>query len=154
MELKITTEKENALFNRKEITGTMDSEITPSRADTLKSLSEKFKVPEGNIKIKGINGKFGSKTFRIEANIYSSEEDKDKAELKKKKDAPAPVKQEEAKPETASGEVATPPAESEQPKEGGASSEPAKEESKEEAKPEEKPAEESKPQKVKGEAAE
>ncbi|MBU2503944.1 MAG: hypothetical protein KJ879_02735, partial [Nanoarchaeota archaeon] len=121
MELKITTEKENALFGRKEVAGTIESEITPSRVDTLKALSEKFKVLEGNIKIKGINGKFGSKTFQIEANIYSSEEEKDKTELKKKKDAPAPVKQEEAKPEAA-----------EPPKEGEAPSEPAKEEPKEE----------------------
>ena len=130
MELKITTEKENALFGRKEVAGTIESEITPSRVDTLKTLSEKFKVPEGNIKIKGINGKFGSKTFQIEANIYSSEEEKDKTELKKKKDAPAPVKQEEAKPEVA-------PSEAEAPKESEAPSEPAKEEPKEEEKPEE-----------------
>ncbi|MBU2503724.1 MAG: hypothetical protein KJ879_01590, partial [Nanoarchaeota archaeon] len=129
---------ENALFGRKEVAGTIESEITPSRVDTLKTLSEKFKVPEGNIKIKGINGKFGSKTFQIEANIYSSEEEKDKTELKKKKDAPAPVKQEEAKPEAA-----------EPPKEGEAPSEPAKEEPKEE----EKPVEESKPEETKDEAA-
>ena len=118
MELKITAEKENALFNRKEVAGLSESEITPSRVDTLKALSEKFKVPEENIKIKGINGKFGSKTFHLEANIYSSEEEKNKTELKKKKDAPAPVKQEEAP-------AATP---------APAEAEPAKEE----AKPEEK----------------
>jgi len=86
MELKITEEKENALFNRKEIKGFIESEVVPSRAETLKILSEKFKIPWGNIKIKKIVGKFGSKTFSVEANIYSSKQDKDSIELKKKKE--------------------------------------------------------------------
>lgn len=88
MELKITEEKENALFNRKEIKGFIDSEVVPSRIETSKILSEKFKVPWENIKIKKIIGKFGSKTFSVEANIYSSEQDKDSIELKKKKEMP------------------------------------------------------------------
>lgn len=86
MELKITEEKENALFNRKEIKGFIDSEVVPSRIETSKILSEKFKVPWENIKIKKIVGKFGSKTFSVEANIYSSKQDKDSIELKKKKE--------------------------------------------------------------------
>ena len=86
MEFKITEEKENALFDRKEIRGFVESEIVPSRAETLKILSKKFKVPLENIKIKKIAGKFGSKTFNIEANIYSSKQDKDSIELKKKKE--------------------------------------------------------------------
>jgi len=86
MELKITEEKENALFNRKEIKGFIDSEVVPSRTETSKILSEKFKVPWENIKIKKIVGKFGSKTFSVEANIYSSKQDKDSIELKKKKE--------------------------------------------------------------------
>ena len=86
MELKITEEKENALFNRKEIKGFIDSEIVPSRVETSKILSEKFKIPLENIKIKKIVGKFGSKTFSVEANIYSSKQDKDSIELKKKKE--------------------------------------------------------------------
>lgn len=86
MGFKITEEKENALFNRKEIKGFVESEVVPSRAETLKILSEKFKVPLENIKIKKIAGKFGSKTFNVEANIYSSEQDKDSIELKKKKE--------------------------------------------------------------------
>ena len=88
MEFKITEEKENALFNRKEIKGFIDSEVVPSRIETSKILSEKFKVPWENIKIKKIVGKFGSKTFSVEANIYSSEQDKDSIELKKKKEMP------------------------------------------------------------------
>ncbi len=98
MEFKITEEKENALFNRKEIKGFIDSEVVPSRIETSKILSEKFKVPWENIKIKKIVGKFGSKTFSVEANIYSSKQDKDSIELKKKKEIESEKK--------ATGEVA------------------------------------------------
>ncbi len=85
-EFKIIEEKENPLFNRKEIKGSVESEIAPSRAETLEILSKKFNVPRENIKIKKILGKFGSNVFDIEANIYSSEQDKDSIELKKKKE--------------------------------------------------------------------
>ncbi|MFH1310895.1 MAG: hypothetical protein ABIH65_00635 [Nanoarchaeota archaeon] len=86
MELKINEERENLLFNRKEIKGYIKSEISPSRVEVSKLLSEKFSVPAENIKIKGINGKFGTRIFDIEANIYSSQKDKDEIELKKKKE--------------------------------------------------------------------
>lgn len=107
MQLKITEEKENALFNRKEIKGFIDSEIVPSRAETSKILAEKFKVPWENIKIKKIVGKFGSKTFSVEANIYSSEQDKDSIELKKKKEMPEKKATEET-PAKEAPEEATP----------------------------------------------
>ena len=86
MTIKITEERENALFKRKEIQGSIEAETTPSRVEVLKILSEKYKVPSENIKIKKIAGKFGSKRFNINANIYSSEQDKEEIELKKKKE--------------------------------------------------------------------
>ena len=95
-ELKILEEKENPLFNRKEIKGSIESEIAPSRAEILEILSKKFSVPAENIKVKKILGKFGSKTFNVEANIYSSEKDKDSIELKKKKEKTPEEKKEEA----------------------------------------------------------
>lgn len=101
MDIKITEEKENALFNRKEIKGFINSEVVPSRTETSKILSEKFKVPWENIKIKKIIGKFGSKTFSVEANIYSSKQDKDSIELKKKKE----IESEKATEETVAKEA-------------------------------------------------
>ncbi len=86
MELKITEEKENALVNRKEIKGHIKSEISPSRAEISRLLSEKFSLPIENVRIKEIRGKFGTKIFNIKANIYSSKKDKDEIELKKKKE--------------------------------------------------------------------
>ena len=108
MELKITEEKENALFNRKEIKGFIDSEVVPSRIETSKILSEKFKIPWENIKIKKIVGKFGSKTFSVEANIYSSKQDKDSIELKKKKEKESEKKATEETAAKEAPEEATP----------------------------------------------
>ena len=59
---KILTEKENPLFKRREITTNIEAEITPSRADTERLISEEFSTQPENIKIKKISGKFGSKT--------------------------------------------------------------------------------------------
>ena len=97
MELQILKEKENQLFGRKEISGIMKSRISPSRAEVVKIISTKFGVPEAQIKIKGIRGKFGSDSFSIEANLYASKEEKDLTELKKKKDQSLEVKSEEVK---------------------------------------------------------
>ena len=105
MDLKIIKEIENALFGRKEIFGVITSGTSPSRLETLKVLSKKFNAPENHIKIKGIAGRFGSKEFNLEANIYSSEEEKNKTELKKKKDDKVAAPTEEAKPVEAPKEV-------------------------------------------------
>ena len=91
MEFNATSEKENALFKRKEIEGSIESKITPSREDVLGILAKKFSVDSGVIKIKGIHGKFGSRIFTVSANIYESVEDKDSIEPKKKKDQPKQV---------------------------------------------------------------
>lgn len=86
-DLKILKEKENLLFKRKEIQAVINSEITPSYANMAKLISEKFSIPEENIKIKKIKGKFGSSDFNIEMNIYASEKDKDDTEMKSKKES-------------------------------------------------------------------
>jgi len=125
----IIEEKENPLFNRKEIKFSIDAEITPSHVDTRKIISEKFSTPEENIRIKNILGKFGSKTFTISTNIYASEQDKLDTEGQSKKDAVA-QKEEPALTKETPAESATPipeaPAEApveealtEQPKENG-----------------------------------
>ena len=115
MELKTIQEKENKLFNRKEIQASIESEITPSNSDIEKLISEKFSTQIENIKIKKISGKFGSKTFTVLANIYASKEDKDKIEQKKdkgKKEIPAQEqaenKEEEKKEEAEKQELAKP----------------------------------------------
>lgn len=96
-EIKINEEKENLLFNRKEISFNIRREQTPSRAEVLDIVAEKFSTPKENIKIKNIGGRFGSKDFNVNVFIYNSEEDKNRVEIKKKKDA-IPETPKEAEP--------------------------------------------------------
>jgi len=84
----ILEKKENPLFNRKEIIANVEAEITPSRKKIKELISKKLSISSENIKIKNILGKFGSKIFIINANIYDSEKDKDNVEPKSKKDSP------------------------------------------------------------------
>lgn len=86
MEIQITEEKKNPLFNRTEIKGVARTEKIPSRVEVTKFMAQRFSVPVENIKIKKISGKFGVKISEIEVNIYSSKKDKDEIEIKKKKD--------------------------------------------------------------------
>ncbi|MCX6749304.1 MAG: hypothetical protein NTW17_00985, partial [Candidatus Pacearchaeota archaeon] len=64
------------------------------RNSILELLSKKFDAPAENIKIKSIKGNFGANNFSIEANIYSSKQEKDIVELKKKKEGGAAPKKE------------------------------------------------------------
>jgi len=84
MEIEITNEKENPLFGRKEIQGSLEVPVTPSREEVTNSLAQKFSVKPEQVQVKGIKGKFGSKEFAITVDIYSSIEAKESAEPKKK----------------------------------------------------------------------
>jgi len=81
----IIEEKSNPLFKRKEVQFSIEAEVTPSNSEVEKLISEKFSTQEENIKIKKIEGKFGSKVFKVNANIYNSKQDKEDTEPKQKK---------------------------------------------------------------------
>ncbi|MBT4257816.1 hypothetical protein HOD88_01370 [archaeon] len=81
---KLISKVKNDLFNRTEITATVEAKITPNHNEVEALISKEFKTNPENIKLKGINGKFGSNVFTIVANIYSSEKDKNALEIKKK----------------------------------------------------------------------
>jgi len=84
--MEVINEKENKLFNRKEIQINVEAEITPSHEEAKKLISKKFSTKPENIRIKKIAGKFGSKVFGISANVYSSKEDLEKTEFFSKKE--------------------------------------------------------------------
>ena len=98
MELKITKEEQNPLFNRKEIIAMVKAESLPTRQEVIKSLSEKYSVPDNALRVLDIKGKFGDKEFTIRAHVYSSNEERDKYEklTKKEKQAPKPVEEKPA----------------------------------------------------------
>ncbi len=83
---KLVEERENPLFNRKEIKFEISSEVTPSRMEIGKIVSEKFSAEPKKVKIKKISGKFGSKNFSVNIFIYKTEEQKNRTEIKRKKD--------------------------------------------------------------------
>jgi ribosomal protein S24E len=83
--ITILNEKENPFFNRKEIVVSIETEITPKIKEAEEFISKKVSTNPENIKIKRIHGQFGSKEFIINANIYSTKEEKEKIESKLKK---------------------------------------------------------------------
>jgi ribosomal protein S24E len=82
--MNILKEIKNDLFKRREVKIILPSEKTPSYAEVSKLLSEKFNSTEECIVVNKVQGRFGAKTFLIEANIYDSKEDKEKTERKPK----------------------------------------------------------------------
>jgi len=96
MEIKDIHETKNLVFDRKELDAKIISEIAPSNKDVITFLSKKLSVPEEGIKLKGIYGTFGSKEFKIKANIYKSKEDRNKVERKTKKEVENEKKEAEA----------------------------------------------------------
>ena len=145
MEFEIIKETENPLFKRKEIQISLDAETTPSEKEMIDSISQKFSTQPENISMEGIHGKFGSKTFTINANIYSSQEEKQAIEQKKKKSGEQKPAEGEAVPSEAPAETPAPATETpaEQPSQEQAESKEGekKEEAQEQelAKPDEEP---------------
>jgi ribosomal protein S24E len=87
MELEIIKEKENKLFARKEVQIKIESPVSPSKNEMTTLIAQKFSTQPENISVKGIHGRFGSKSFMVNVNIYTSKEVKEEVELKKKKGA-------------------------------------------------------------------
>ena len=124
--MEIVEDKENFLFNRKEVKIIVQAEKNPSYEEASDMISKQFKSEKDNVVIREVKGKFGRNTFLISASVYKTKQDKERFEPKKeekKEEKPAEQKPEE-KP-------------AEQPKEEKPEEKPA-EEKKEEPKPEEK----------------
>jgi ribosomal protein S24E len=127
MDLKITKEEQNPLFNRKRVEATLVSNSAPKKQEVIEALSKKYSVPENALRILDIKGNFGSNEFIIRANVYPSSEERDNVEKLSKKDIELEKKKAEPaeKPESTEEKPA--------------------EETKEPEKTEEKPAEEKTP---------
>lgn len=93
--MKIIEDKQNPLLERKEIRMIIKAEKNPTMQEASKKVAEQFKAIEENIVIKQVKGKFGRNTFLISANIYNSQEDKEKIEPKPKKKEGEEEKKEE-----------------------------------------------------------
>ena len=75
--MESTQERYNFLFDRKEVkVEVLNLGSPPTKENAVKIISEKFSVPEKNVHVSKIEGKFGVKSFTIAAEIYNSEKDK------------------------------------------------------------------------------
>ena len=83
-DLKIIKQRENPLFNRKEVEISIEANVTPKIKEAEDLVAKEFASHADNVKIKKIKGRFGSNSFIIFANIYHTKEDKDKIEKSKK----------------------------------------------------------------------
>lgn len=83
--MNILKQFDNRLLHREEIIATLESEITPSREEIKKKVSEKLKKPIENIIIETIYGKFGSHNFKIDIKIYDDVESLSKYETVSRK---------------------------------------------------------------------
>ncbi|MAG07599.1 hypothetical protein CMI46_02180 [Candidatus Pacearchaeota archaeon] len=115
--MEILKQFDNRLLNRIEAVATLEVDVTPSKEDVKKQVSEKFKKPVENVVVESIKGKFGSHKFTIEVKVYddveslvkyetvSQKERKKKLEEEKKAAEEAKKKREEAaKADAASSE--------------------------------------------------
>lgn len=93
MEINVIQEKDNPLFSRKEIKLAVAADVTPSMAEAKKIVAEKYSSDEDLIRVREVQGKFGSSVFSVVADIYSSKEEfnrivkKTKQELKAEEEA-------------------------------------------------------------------
>ncbi len=120
MKFDVVKQTENPLFGRKEVRLEMDHESSPKKSEVEALISEKFSSPVENIKIKSISGNFGTRRFTIVANIYGSAQDKDRIEIKSKKERDAEKKMiaERIKAEAEARKAAKAPKESTENSEG------------------------------------
>lgn len=100
MELKVTQEKKNLMLPRRELDLSISSNSAPSYKDITLNLSKKYSLPEENIKVKKVSGKFGSQDFIASVFLYESKKDLDKIEVKTKKQREAEKKAEEERKKT------------------------------------------------------
>ena len=88
--IKIINQRENPLFNRKEVEVMTETSVAPKISEAEAFIAKEFSSQMENVKIKKVKGRFGSINFIITANVYNSKEDKEKIEPKsKKKEKPA-----------------------------------------------------------------
>jgi len=83
---KVLNETENPLFNRKEVEIILESDSSPKREEIEKLISENFSTNSEAVKVNKIKGIYGSRNFKIFADVYDSKETKEKIEQKPKKE--------------------------------------------------------------------
>ncbi len=80
MEMKILTNKKNALLNRQEVIAEEDGKTVPSKAQVREKLAALLNISTEQIVITKIESKYGSHKSVISANAYDNKENMKKNE--------------------------------------------------------------------------
>ncbi len=101
MEIKIISQKDNALLKRKEVEFTISQgpkEKTPQRLDVKKALAIELKIGDEAIFVKKMHTKTGTNTTQGVANVYQSVDQAKKVEPEyvRKRNSPPEKPKEEA----------------------------------------------------------
>jgi len=76
VEIRITSQRENPLFNRKEVVFEVELKgATPSRKMIKEALAQKMGVDAKLVVVEKVSQEFGRSGARGKANVYSSEND-------------------------------------------------------------------------------
>ncbi len=77
--MEVKQNMKNEMFKRQELTMELEADKTPSFAEAKQKVAEQVKEPCENVDVLGVHGKFGKNVFIINANIYDSKNELEKA---------------------------------------------------------------------------
>jgi ribosomal protein S24E len=86
MSLKVITEKVNPLFSRKEVRVAIEASAVPTKEQAAKLIAEKYSTKADLVRIKEIQGKFGTQIIIIDSDIYDNEKEFENYVKKTKKE--------------------------------------------------------------------
>lgn len=92
MSLKVITETVNPLFSRREVRVTLDATKVPTKEEAAKLIADKFSTKVELVKVKEIQGNFGTTIIIIDSDIYDNAKEFESYVKKTKKEIEAEKK--------------------------------------------------------------
>ncbi|MFA5993040.1 MAG: hypothetical protein WC796_05015 [Candidatus Pacearchaeota archaeon] len=79
--MQIKEDRKNSLLHRQEVIALVENQMTLSKQEAIKAISEHFKKSEETVVIEKIDSLFGTKKTIITARVYDSPESRKKMEV-------------------------------------------------------------------------
>lgn len=89
MSLKVITETVNPLFSRREVRVAIEATKVPTKEEAAKLVADKFSTKAELVRVKEIQGKFGTTIIIIDSDIYDNEKEFESYVKKTKKELEA-----------------------------------------------------------------
>lgn len=84
--MNILKENKNELLDRLELVFELESDSTPKKSNLLMEISKEKNIPEENIVIEKVEGRFGDKKFIVYVKLYDNKKSREKYEIITRKD--------------------------------------------------------------------